>query len=72
VAGWSSVRCGEMHGEAKLWVARGVARSSSAWSAFYRRGWREVSGRGRSPVGVEWSPLMATVLQRIGGQAVDL
>jgi hypothetical protein len=29
---------------------------------FIGRGRREVSGRGRSPVGVEWSPLMALVL----------
>jgi hypothetical protein len=49
-----------------------VARSSSAWSAFYRAGMREVSGRGRSPVGVEWSPLMATILRRGGDEAVDL
>jgi hypothetical protein len=39
---------------------------------FIGRGRREVSRRGRSPVGVEWSPLMATVLQRGGDKAVDL
>jgi hypothetical protein len=53
-AGWSSVRCGERHGEAKLWVARGVARSSGAWCTFYRAGTvrgertREVTGRHRA------------------------
>jgi hypothetical protein len=39
---------------------------------FIGRGRREVSGRGWSPVGVEWSPLIATVLRRGGDEAVDL
>jgi hypothetical protein len=30
---------------------------------FIGRGRREVSGRGRSPVSIKWSPLMATVLR---------
>jgi hypothetical protein len=39
---------------------------------FIGRGRREVSERGRSPVGVEWSPLMVTVLQRGGDEAIDI
>jgi hypothetical protein len=31
--------------------------------SFVGRGWQEMSERGRSPVGVEWSPLMVTVLR---------
>jgi hypothetical protein len=32
---------------------------------FIGRGRREVSRRGRSPVSIEWSPLMATVLRML-------
>jgi hypothetical protein len=39
---------------------------------FIGQGRREVSGRGRSPVDVEWSPLMTMVLRRGGDEAVDV
>jgi hypothetical protein len=64
-------------------AVRGTGRRSFGWHEVWRGaavlgapfiGWgrREVSGRGRSPVGVEWSQLMATVLRRGGNEAVDL
>jgi hypothetical protein len=49
-----------------------VARSSGAWSTFYRAGTVRGERMRRSPVGVEWSPLMAMVLRRGGDKVVDL
>jgi hypothetical protein len=58
------------------WVERADARNGKmVWRQcsrvpFIGQGWQEVSGRGRSPVGVEWSPLMVTVLRSLRGNDI--